>query len=486
MDAVPPVRLGAMLAASFAVALAVRVYCARRLVLAAADRDQPSRQFLLEMGACLLAGVLAGLGMEAQIGFLWFSGWKLVLGALAAGFYLGLEGALLRQRVLVLRARDDGGLSSSRPRGLRSLSRRFLLVAAAATVLLMGLFGLIWAGDVAWLSGLERDPVVLAEARRAVILEIAFVMAVLLAGASRLILLYAGNLKLLFGIITQGLARVRQGDFTVRLPVATADEFGLIAAEANAMIAGLSHRVALLDALKVAEDVQRNLLPSAPPRAGGLDIAASSDYCDETGGDYYDFIQLGPEKTVVVVGDVAGHGVGPALLMASARATVRMAASMYGDPGSVVSAVNSRVAEDVYGTGRFLTLFYLEIDTAARRLRWVRAGHDPALVVGASPADPVELGGIGLPLGVVEGYRYVAGSCPWPSGGVVFIGTDGIWETTGPGDRMFGKRRLRELLDTNADQPAGRILEIVTQDLAAFGRDRPREDDITMVAIRFP
>ncbi|MFP5259799.1 MAG: PP2C family protein-serine/threonine phosphatase [Acidobacteriota bacterium] len=486
MEAVPPVRLGAMLAVSFAVALLLRGLATRPVVLTVPPGDQPTRQFLLEMGACLVAGTCAGLLMEASIGFLWVSGWKLVLGSMVAGFYLGLEGALLRLRAVVLGAGEGGGFPLGRPLRLRSLSRRFLLMAAAAAFLLLGIFGLIWAGDVSWLSSLDREPMVLAEARRSVILEIAFVVAVLLAGLSRLILLYAANLKLLFGSITQGLARVRQGDLTVRLPVATSDEFGLIAAEANAMIEGLSQRVALLDALKVAEDVQRNLLPSAPPRIAGLDIAASSDYCDETGGDYFDFIQTGPSTTVVVVGDVAGHGVGPALLMASARATVRMAAAMYADPGAVVSAVNSRVAEDVYGTGRFLTFFYLEIDAAARRLRWVRAGHDPAMVVPAGQGLTFELAGGGPPLGVVEGYRYTSSSRSWPDGCLVFIGTDGIWERRGGDDSMFGKGRLLDILRRNAAQPADRILEAVTRDLQAFAKDRPPEDDVTMVAIRFP
>ena len=475
-----------MLVFAFAVALLVRGLLLRRLVLSVPAGEQPVRQFALEMGACLLGGLLTGFGVEASSGFPWAPGWKIVLGAMAAGFYLGLEGALLRQRQVVVQAGQAGSDPAWRPKRLRSLSRRFLTVAAAATVLLLGIFGLIWAGDVAWLSTLERDPAVLANARASVILEIAFVMAVLLAGASRLILLYAGNLKLLFDTITQGLARVRQGDLSVRLPLATSDEFGLIAAEANSMIEGLSHRLVLLDALKVAEDVQRNLLPAAPPDIPGLDIAAISDYCDETGGDYYDFIQTGPLRTAVVVADVAGHGVGPALLMASARATVRMAAAMYGDPGAVVSAVNSRVAEDVYGTGRFLTLFYLEIDVAARRLRWVRAGHDPAFLVFAEKSEAVLLAGGGPPLGVVEGFRYVAESCDWPDGGLVFIGTDGIWETTGPGEAMYGKARLVEMLRQNAGRPAARLIDAVSRDLQAFSQGRRREDDITMAVIAFP
>ena len=141
-----------MLSLAFAVALLARGLVLRRLVLSAPAGEQPVRQFVLEMGACLLGGLLTGFGIEASTGFPLAPGWKIVLGAMAAGFYLGLEGALLRQREVVLRAREAGYDPVWRPKRLRSLSRRFLTVAATATALLLGIFGLIWAGDVDWLS----------------------------------------------------------------------------------------------------------------------------------------------------------------------------------------------------------------------------------------------------------------------------------------------------------------------------------------------
>lgn len=488
MEALPPVLLGAMLAVSFALMLAVRPFATRRLVLAAPPWDQPARQGLLDFACCLIAGGMAGLGVEAWYGFPWVSGWKLLIGGAAAGFYLGLESGLLRQRELVRRARQpEGGLPPAvGPGELRSLSRRFLLLASVATLIFMGLLALIWAGDVAWLSTLERAPDVLARARRTVTLELLLVLAVLFACAARIIMLYAGNLRLLFLTVTEGLARVSRGDLAVRLPVVTADEFGNIAAGFNAMIAGLSHRVRLLDALKVAEDVQRNLLPGTPPRLTGLDVAASSVSCDETGGDYYDCINLGAHRFAIVVGDVAGHGVGSALLMASARASVRMAAAMGGDPVSVVGAVNGRLSEDVNDTGRFITLFYLDIDARARLLRWVRAGHDPAMVYLPAKDAFDELGGPGVPLGIVAGYAYAAQRRSWPAGSLLFLGTDGIWEARNRAGEMFGKKRLREVLRRAAPLSAQAVLDAVTEAVTAYREGLPQEDDITMVVIKFP
>ncbi|WP_428558657.1 MAG: PP2C family protein-serine/threonine phosphatase [Solidesulfovibrio sp. DCME] len=487
MEALPPVWLGAMLAGSFALMLAGRPLAMHRFVLAASSRAQPGRQGLLEFVCCLFAGSVAGLGVEALYGFPLVTGWKLAVGGAAAGFYLGLESGLLRLRDLVRQARHtDVFPRATAPGDLRSLARRFLFLASVATLLLMGLLALIWAGDVAWLSTLERTPEVLARARRTVMLENLLVLTILFLCAARIIVLYAGNLRLLFHTVTDGLARVSQGDLTVRLPVVTADEFGRIAAGVNAMVAGLSHRVRLLDALKVAEDVQRNLLPGEPPRLTGLDVAASSVYCDETGGDYYDCITLGAQRFALVVGDVAGHGVGSALLMASARASVRMAAALGGDPVSVVGAVNGRLCEDVNGTGRFVTLFYLDLDARTRLLRWVRAGQDPAMLY-LPEADRFEdLAGPGVPLGVVAGYGYRESRRAWPEAGLLFLGTDGIWEARNRAGEMFGKERLREVLRRAARLPAQEVVAAVTEAVTAFRQGLPQEDDITMVVITFP
>ena len=92
------------------------------------------------------------------------------------------------------------------------------------------------------------------------------------------------------------------------------------------------------NALGLAHEVQQSLLPQKDPSLSGFDIAGASIYCDETGGDYYDFIETnrgGHAGLAVMVGDVSGHGVSSALLMATARALIMQRSSMPGDPADI-------------------------------------------------------------------------------------------------------------------------------------------------------
>jgi len=134
--------------------------------------------------------------------------------------------------------------------------------------------------------------------------------------------------------------------------------------------------------LDLAREVQQNLLPHKNPQMEGLDIAGRSIYCDETGGDYYDFIisDTGENgKLAIAIGDVSGHGISSALLMATVRSSLRQRLSQPGSAGGIISDVNRQLAQDVEDSGQFMTLFYLMIDPTKKHLHWVRAGHDPAI-----------------------------------------------------------------------------------------------------------
>ncbi|MBI5579831.1 MAG: PAS domain S-box protein, partial [Deltaproteobacteria bacterium] len=136
-------------------------------------------------------------------------------------------------------------------------------------------------------------------------------------------------------------------------------------------------------ALDLAGKVQKSLIPAKAPEIKGLDIAGRSDSCQEVGGDYFDFL-YGPEYPAgtlrVVIGDISGHGVDAALLMTTARAFIRMRATQPGEPAQVVTLTNRDLALDMGDSGSFMTLFYIEIDPDGRTARWVRAGHEPALI----------------------------------------------------------------------------------------------------------
>jgi sigma-B regulation protein RsbU (phosphoserine phosphatase) len=116
-------------------------------------------------------------------------------------------------------------------------------------------------------------------------------------------------------------------------------------------------------------------------RIPNVDLSGQSLYCDETGGDYFDYIRIerhNSQKTAVVIGDVSGHGVSSALLMTSIRAYLRSLTRMLDTPDDIINNLNRLVAVDTEETAQFIALFYLEVDHQTRNLVWVRAGHEPA------------------------------------------------------------------------------------------------------------
>ncbi len=120
--------------------------------------------------------------------------------------------------------------------------------------------------------------------------------------------------------------RVGSGDLEAKAEFGGSGEFRQLADALNRMIADLRDRLRLLHSLGIAMEVQRRLLPASAPKVRGLDVAGHSTYCDETGGDYFDFLVLdkaAPDQVLVALGDVMGHGVAAALVMAGVRAVLR-------------------------------------------------------------------------------------------------------------------------------------------------------------------
>ena len=238
-------------------------------------------------------------------------------------------------------------------------------------------------------------------------------------------------------------------------------------------------------ALMLAGEVQKSMLPSEMPRVRGLDIAGRNVSCDEIGGDYYDFIwRRDSTKGMfsIVVGDISGHGVDSALLMTTARAFLRMRASQPGTISEIVTAMNNHLAQDTLDTGKFMTLFCLTIDPERQCLDWVRAGHDPALIYSPEQDEFEELKGIGIALGVSDGFKYAENhKTGLRNGQIIAIGTDGIWEAFNRDGEMFGKARYQDIIKKNADKSAEEILNAVYHELSEFTLGKKSEDDITLV-----
>ncbi len=240
--------------------------------------------------------------------------------------------------------------------------------------------------------------------------------------------------------------------------------------------------------LSLAQEVQQSLLPAETPQLKGLDIAGKSIYCDETGGDYFDYHDLGEddqEKLGVVIGDVSGHGISAALLMATVRAALRQRVSQKGRLEDIISDVNRQVVADVEETGQFIGLFYLVADMQQRSIQWVRAGITPAILY-----DPVadtfeELNGPGVAMGVDKGLRYTENEKRHlKKGQVIVLATDGVLEARNPAGTMFGISSVVNIIRQNKCAAAEQILKAVFDELKRFRRERELEDDITVVVIK--
>ena len=244
----------------------------------------------------------------------------------------------------------------------------------------------------------------------------------------------------------------------------------------------------MLSALEVAEEVQQNLLPKEIPTISGLDIAAKSIYCNKTGGDFYDFLNISSAvdgKFNVVVGDVSGHGIAAGLLMTTARALIRSRSAQPGTLSQIVSDVNRDLTLDVYDTGRFTTLFYLMVDSQNHRLKWVRAGHDAALLYDPAGDGFEDLYGSGLALGWDETYQYEENEyADLSAGQIIFLGTDGIWETFDMAGNPFGKEPLKDIIRHNAEASAAKIMNEILAALTRFRQGEEPEDDVTLVVIK--
>lgn len=279
--------------------------------------------------------------------------------------------------------------------------------------------------------------------------------------------------------------RIAKGRFGEPLDVSSQDEVGDLIRSFNTMSRQLKERMQMKRSLDLAKEVQQNLIPSADPKIDGLDIAGRSEFCDETGGDYYDYIEENdtPGRRIrIVVGDVAGHGVSSALLMSGVRAGFRQRHSMSGTIEEVVADLNRQVALDVGSSGRFMTLFCLEIDVECRCARWVRAGHEPGLLHRVKDDHFEPLMGKGIPLGVEKETTYSAQFVnDLEPGDMFIIGTDGLWETTDPNYEMFGKRRFKEIIRAHRDEAAASLLSVVFDEVHAFARGEVLQDDITLV-----
>ena len=230
------------------------------------------------------------------------------------------------------------------------------------------------------------------------------------------------------------------------------------------------------------ETMQRSLIPNALPAVAGLEVGAvyESSARVDVGGDVYDFLSVDDGRLAVVLGDVAGKGIGAAADMAMTKYAFRALARLHPEPPDFLARVNDIVAEEV-ALGKFVTLVYALIDAEAGFAACASAGHPPARVV--HPDGTVEEATArGMALGIEPGQDYAAEVLDLKSGAAVVLHTDGVIEARRDGE-LYGEERLDAFLSAHANLPAQELAEALLADCRAYaGGDIG--DDCAIVCLR--
>jgi phosphoserine phosphatase RsbU/P len=239
--------------------------------------------------------------------------------------------------------------------------------------------------------------------------------------------------------------------------------------------------------LRLAGEVQHQLRPHVFPDISEVEIEALSQASLHIGGDYYDVLPVDERRWGFVIADVAGKGPAAALMMASCRATLRLCAAGECSAATVVRRVNRALHNDM-PRGMFISLFYGILDLDTNRLTYVRAGHEPALLIRAGAGVPELLAASGLALGLDDGPVFDSmleeTEIDMAPGDLLALYTDGITEASNAAGEEFGRDRLVAALSGQDQVTLTRVVEKLNRYLRQFSALALRNDDRTLLLVR--
>jgi hypothetical protein len=244
----------------------------------------------------------------------------------------------------------------------------------------------------------------------------------------------------------------------------------------------LKDKLLARDEIEVARKVQLSLMPTSHPTIDGWEVFSATTPANDVGGDLIDYLEGGQGRTGIALGDVAGKGMGAALLCAKLQATLRALAPSAPNLESLGASLNG-VLERSGLDNRYATLFYAEITSASSEIHYLNAGHNPALLV---RGDSIEtLAASSLPLGMLPGMAYTQGTARLLTGDMLVLYSDGISEATNLSGEEYGLDRLSAAVKAAASLPAeaaaGQILESA---LRFVDGEKPHDDQSILVLRR--
>jgi len=269
------------------------------------------------------------------------------------------------------------------------------------------------------------------------------------------------------------------------------EDLGLLTVMANVAAIRIEHarlneielvERAMSKELDQAAHIQMGLLPSAPPKAEGMDIAGRTSPCRTVGGDYYDYLEFPDGRLGMLVGDVAGKGMPASLLMSSLQARVKVLFEEGDRLAEKITRLNKATTAHT-PDNRFITFFMTVADPATGELVFTNAGHNPPLLVRAKGGFELLAGG-GMILGILPMAQYEEFRINMERGDTLVLFSDGVTEAVNPSDEDFGEQRLADLVASMKGRSALEIMEAVHTEVARFTQGAPPADDITVVVAR--
>jgi sigma-B regulation protein RsbU (phosphoserine phosphatase) len=239
--------------------------------------------------------------------------------------------------------------------------------------------------------------------------------------------------------------------------------------------------------LELAAEIQRQILPKRAPEVAGFELLGWNRPARTVGGDYYDLRRLDDGRVALTVADVAGKGIGAALLVSTLHSALHLLHDRVGMGVELLDRLNRHVLASS-AQNKFITLLLAELDADTGHLAYLNAGHNPGLVLragdGAGGPRVDELEPCGMPIGLLAEARYAPRSIELGPGDLVCLYTDGITECSSPGEEEFGVGRLVECLAERRHAPLAEITALIDRRTREFAAGQPQLDDQTLVLLR--
>ncbi|MBK8915476.1 MAG: SpoIIE family protein phosphatase [Phycisphaerales bacterium] len=273
-------------------------------------------------------------------------------------------------------------------------------------------------------------------------------------------------------------------------PFDSHDEF--IARTLAAQVGVALHRHGLLERfaeqqrmkrdLDIARRIQQRQFPRHPPAVAGYDISGWNRPADETGGDCFDFIPLADGRLAVLMADASGHGIGPALVIASARSMIRGLLGATTDLQCIVEHVNRLLAVDLADEG-FVTAFFGILDPLRHELHYHACGQGPLLLFDGPRVD--RRGASCLPMAVDADVPIGAPQVfEFSPGARLVLLTDGFFEAANAAGELFGEERVTRIVQQFGSASSALLISALRERVREFGGSDHFADDLTAVILR--